>query len=408
MSAVSIFNGIFCAGHEVAQAVANELGCPLVDDHELAAQVSARFKIPVGKIRKAMFDKPSVFNQFSHERVRTVSLLKMGMAKLLEQDDLVYLGFGSHLIPRGISHVLRVCMIADQKSRLARAATQEKLSEKDALARIHREDQAALRWVESLGAGEAWSGDLYDLLLPMDKQNPAGAVALILEQVRKVALMPTADSRRAVDDFALASAVESSLAAKGHHPRDLLISAHLGKVEIKVNKKVMMLSRLEDELRRQASQVPGVAAVSVEAGPGYYQADVYRQADFELPSKVLLVDDEREFVQTLSERLMMREIGSAVVYDGQEALNLVRDDEPEVIVLDLRMPGIDGIEVLKRLKREHPAVEVIILTGHGSDKDREICMQLGAFAYLEKPVDLDRLHQTMREAYEKIRADGRG
>ena len=124
-----------------------------------------------------------------------------------------------------------------------------------------------------------------------------------------------------------------------------------------------------------------------------------------MPSKVLLVDDEREFVQTLSERLMMREIGSAVVYDGEQALSLVREDEPEVIVLDLRMPGIDGIEVLKRLKREHPVVEVIILTGHGSDKDREVCMQLGAFAYLEKPVDLDRLHQAMREAYDKIRAE---
>ncbi len=405
MSVVSIFNGVFCAGHEVARTVAAELGCPLVDDQELIAQVSARFQLPAGKIAKIMFDKPSVFNQFSHERERVLSLLKMGMAKLLEQDTLVFLGFGAHLIPRDISHVLKVCMIADQKSRLARAAALEKLSEKDALARIHREDQAALRWVEAVAGGEPWSSESYDMLLPMDKLSPTEAVALIVEQVRKVALMPTADSRQAVDNFALAAAVESALATQGHHPRDLLIAANRGGVEIKVNKKVMMLSRLEDELKRQAGQVPGVAAVKVEAGPGYYQADVYRRADFEMPSKVLLVDDEREFVQTLSERLMMREIGSAVVYDGEQALSLVREDEPEVIVLDLRMPGIDGIEVLKRLKREHPVVEVIILTGHGSDKDREVCMQLGAFAYLEKPVDLDRLHQAMREAYDKIRAE---
>ena len=118
----------------------------------------------------------------------------------------------------------------------------------------------------------------------------------------------------------------------------------------------------------------------MEAGPGYYQADVYRRADFKLPSKVLLVDDEREFVQTLSERLLLREIGSAVVYDGEQALKLVSEDEPEVMVLDLKMPGIDGVEVLKRTKRDHPEVEVIILTGHGSDRDRQQCMELGAFA----------------------------
>lgn len=74
------------------------------------------------------------------------------------------------------------------------------------------------------------------------------------------------------------------------------------------------------------------------------------------------------------------------------------------MVLDLKMPGIDGIEVLRRLKKEHPGIEVIILTGHGSEADREMCMQLGAFAYLKKPVDIDVLSQTMREAYAKIRA----
>ncbi len=116
---------------------------------------------------------------------------------------------------------------------------------------------------------------------------------------------------------------------------------------------------------------------------------------------MLLVDDEREFVQTLSERLMMRDMGSAVVYDGESALNLVREDEPEVMILDLKMPGIDGIEVLRRVKGEHPEVEVIILTGHGSEQDRETCMDLGAFAYLHKPVDIDVLSQTLKAANEK-------
>jgi len=75
-------------------------------------------------------------------------------------------------------------------------------------------------------------------------------------------------------------------------------------------------------------------------------------------------------------------------------------------VLDLKMPGIDGMEVLRRVKREHPAIEVIILTGHGSEKDRTACMEAGAFAYLQKPVDIEKLSETMRQAYEKVRGRG--
>ena len=94
--------------------------------------------------------------------------------------------------------------------------------------------------------------------------------------------------------------------------------------------------------------------VETKVGKGFHQSDIYRKVDFEIPSKVLLVDDEREFVQTLSERLLLRDMGSAVVYDGESALNLVNSDEPEVMILDLKMPGIDGIEVLRRVKESHP------------------------------------------------------
>jgi DNA-binding NtrC family response regulator len=122
-----------------------------------------------------------------------------------------------------------------------------------------------------------------------------------------------------------------------------------------------------------------------------------------MPSKILLVDDEREFVQTLSERLLMRDMGSAVTYDGESALDLVKEDEPDVMILDLKMPGIDGIEVLRRVKETQPEIEVIILTGHGSDADREECLSLGAFAYLQKPVDINILSETIKKANEKIR-----
>jgi len=98
--------------------------------------------------------------------------------------------------------------------------------------------------------------------------------------------------------------------------------------------------------------------------------------------KVLLVDDEKEFVNSLAERIEMRDLGSKIAYDGEEALRLVDDEIPDVVVLDLRMPGIDGIEVLRCLKKNYPKVQVIVLTGHGSEKDEKMAKELGAFEYL--------------------------
>ena len=107
--------------------------------------------------------------------------------------------------------------------------------------------------------------------------------------------------------------------------------------------------------------------------------------------KILLVDDEKEFVDSLSERLELRDLDADIAYDGEQALQAVKAGEPDLMVLDLRMPGIDGIEVLRRVKKSHPGVQVIILTGHGTDKEEREAKNLGAFAYLQKPVDIDQL-----------------
>jgi two-component system response regulator CpxR len=163
-----------------------------------------------------------------------------------------------------------------------------------------------------------------------------------------------------------------------------------------------MLSRLEQELKEIVNKIEGVKTVGTEVGKNFHQADIIRKLHFKAPSRILLVDDEREFVQTLSERLLLRDMGSAIAYDGESALQMASEDEPDVMILDLKMPGIDGIEVLKRIKATQPEIEVIILTGHGNESDRETCMQLGAFAYMQKPVDIDILSETMKRANEKI------
>jgi len=120
--------------------------------------------------------------------------------------------------------------------------------------------------------------------------------------------------------------------------------------------------------------------------------------------KVLLVDDEEEFVQTLAERLEIRGIQALVATDGIEALHLIEEEEPPVVVLDVMMPGLGGLEVLQRLKTGHPHMQVILLTGHGSTKEGIQGMHLGAFDYIMKPVRIEDLSNKMEEAYSAFAA----
>lgn len=113
---------------------------------------------------------------------------------------------------------------------------------------------------------------------------------------------------------------------------------------------------------------------------------------------VLLVDDEEEFVTTLAERLRLRGIPVRVTTDGEEALRMMEKEPPQVVVLDVLMPGLSGLEVLKRIQADNPGVKVILLTGQGSTWDGIQGMRMGVFDYLMKPLNIDELIDKIREA----------
>ncbi len=116
--------------------------------------------------------------------------------------------------------------------------------------------------------------------------------------------------------------------------------------------------------------------------------------------KVLLVDDEEDFIFTLAERLRLRKIETLVATDGDQALDIVEKEHPPVVVLDVMMPGIGGLEVLQQIKRRHPKIQIILLTGQGSTMDGIKGMRLGAFDFLMKPVKLEELVRKMNDAFQ--------
>ncbi len=117
--------------------------------------------------------------------------------------------------------------------------------------------------------------------------------------------------------------------------------------------------------------------------------------------KVLLVDDEKEFVVTIAERLGMRGIITETVFEGEGAFKKLETFEPDVMVLDLMMPGMSGLTVLEKVKKLYPKIEVILLTGIGSTPEGLTGMRLGAFDYLMKPLQIDELIQKIGMAINK-------
>ena len=401
MPIITIFNASFCGANHVARGVAEALGCRLLGNEALEA-ASVRFGAPLDRMIKSMGGAPSVFNSFTHDKEKHIAYIRAGVAQALLEDNIVLNSAAALAAPAGVRHILRVCLTATKDFRAAEAVKSGRAaSEKDAVRLIKKSDLEAAQWAADLHKKSPWDKTLFDIKIPMNSATLEQSVALICENARLDVVKATPKSLQAAADNALAAEALVQLARAGHFDMDVTASG--GDVTIIINKNVLRLESLAKELKAAVAKVQRVKNVDAKAGPDFYRADIYRRQNFELPQKVLLVDDEAEYVQTLSERLQMRDFGTAVAFNGEEAMSLVASDEPEVMVLDLRMPGIDGMEVLRRLKREHPEVEAIILTGHGTEKDRELAMELGAFAYLEKPVDIDKLAQTMQAAYKKVR-----
>lgn len=404
MAVISILSGAYCGEGTVVPALANELGYELIEDR-LLEESSRRYKVPIEKLSQSFGGPDPLFNRFTHEREKHISYIRIVLAELIQPDNVIIHGCAGQLLPRTMSHVLRVCLIANHDHRIQQAVKLAGVSEKDAARLIQENDKRNFQCTEYLFNKPSYDPDLYDLVMPMHDRSEEEAIKEICDLARSEPLRTTDRCQRAAQDFVLSANVAQALAEEG-----LAADVHSesGEVVLSINRHVMRLGRFRERLKEVATGVSGVKSVSTRLGPRYRAPSLNPWSDIEGPPKFMLVDDEKSFVHTLSERLKSRNLESSIAYDGEQALEMLKEKEVDVIVLDLMMPGIDGIETLRRVKRDHPNVEVIILTGHGSDYEKTQAEELGAHAYLRKPVDIDVLARVMREAYARAKRTDSG
>lgn len=398
MAIIAVISGSYSHGDEVASQAAKELGYSRLED-ALLEKTSGQYNVKRDKLEQCMTETGSFFDKYRRLREKNIARLKRILADLIQEDNKLLFGYAGHLLPRTVSHTLKVCIIANLDYRIEQCMKSSGLSESDAKSRIQKDDEGFLEWTKFLFDKPPYEDELYDIVIPMHDTSVEKAIDIIRNHVRSDQLQISDRSRKAAGDFVTAAEVNLALVDAGH---DHDVAVYDGQVTVTINTYMERLKHHEQEIVKISSKINGVSEVKTKVGPDFHTPAVNPWSNVEGPPKILLVDDEKEFVHTLSERLETRDLESSVVYDGEQALEFVKKDETDVMVLDLMMPGIDGLEVLQRVKKDYPNIEVIILTGHGSDRERSLAEEYGAFAYLQKPIGIDELARVMKEAYQRV------
>ena len=255
MSVITVFSGIFCNQETNIKNLLQRTGYKLMVEPNILTKAAKHSGMSENKIARVFSSRPSVFNQFTHEKERSIAYLKLAMAELLAEDNFLFSGFSGPLIPREVSHVLQLCLIADMKSRVAWAKKEQDLSDSEALRLIRKEDEERACWIDTLfQKKDPWDPSLYDIVIPTDKMTVDEIGGLIEKNLAQSIVKTSAKSKKAVDDFLLAAQTEVVLAREGHQ---VGVTARSGVVTLTINKHVLMLSRLEDGTPLHCRPGPG-------------------------------------------------------------------------------------------------------------------------------------------------------
>ncbi len=398
MPVIIVNSASFCGAEEILDQMTAQTGYVLLNDEDLVAETAIENNEDITEIKKFFVITKNFSGRMKMQRSHALAKVKTTLAKYMLAQETIIHGICSMMAPRDICHVLNVGIMADLEYRTKLIIDKMNVFEPDAQEILRQDDLSMSAWSEALGFGDPWDPSKYDLFIPMHRKTVQDAVKSIIKYSGRRYVNKTDRSMEKAGNFLLASKVETALAREGHEVR---ARAYGSEVVLTIPKNIILLHKLQGELLEIASKVPGVGKVNTELSKEFYKKQPTGSDRQKAGAKLLLVDDEREFVHTLSERLLMREIGSAVVYDGEQALAYIEEENPPVIILDLKMPGIDGIEVLRRVRATHPDIDVIILSGHGSREDEKRCLELGAVAYLQKPVDIDNLTSLLKKIHDE-------
>lgn len=263
MPIITISRGSYSKGKEIAEKVARELGYECIA-RKVLLEASDEFNIPELKLIRAIHDAPSLLNRLSVGKKKYIAFVRKEILDHFRNDNVVYHGLAGHFFVKGISHVIKVRIIADMEDRVRLEMEREGISREKALYVLEKDDEERRKWSQALYHVDSRDSENYDLVLHIHKLTLNDAVDIICHTAKLGQFQATPESSRAIQDLALAAHVEARLVDLAP---DIHISADDGKITVRTEAPLSFANKLTQDIQAYAKGVPGVREINVDVAP---------------------------------------------------------------------------------------------------------------------------------------------
>jgi cytidylate kinase len=260
MAIVTISRGSYSKGKEVAEKVAGQLGYRCVS-RDILIEASQDFNVPEIKLIRAIQDAPSIFKALEYGKEKYIAYIKAALLKQFRSDNVVYHGLAGHFFVSGISHVLKVRIVADIQDRIRLEMAREGISHEKAMALLQKDDEERRKWSRDLYGIDAWDASLYDLVIHIKRLSTEDATRIIVDTVKLDKFATTPESNRALHDLALAAEVKAALMDVKY---DINVEARNGSVEIKLHAPPARQPEMKRRIHEIAEAIPGVKNIDLK------------------------------------------------------------------------------------------------------------------------------------------------
>jgi cytidylate kinase len=263
MPIITISRGSYSKGKEVAEKVAQKLGYECIA-RDVIIETSKEFNIPEIKLIRAIHDAPSILERLGYSKEKYLAYLQVALLEHFQKDNVVYHGLAGHFFIKGISHVLKVRIIADMEERVRLEMEREGISRKEALRILKNDDRERRKWSKYIYGIDTWDPSLYDLIIHIKKITADDAVDIIYHTVGFERFKTTPESQRTLNQLLTAARVKAALIDL---KPDVEVFAKDGTVSIKAHATGFQEEKLVRQMEEIAKSIPGVKNVEVHLEP---------------------------------------------------------------------------------------------------------------------------------------------
>jgi len=260
MPIITISKGSYSKGKEVAEKVSQKLGYGCIS-RDVLLEASEEFNVPEIKLIRAIHNSPSILNNFTHGREKYIVYIQAALLRHLSKDNIVYHGLAGHFFVKGISHVLKVRIIADMDDRVRFEMEREGITREEALHILKKDDEERRKWSKQLYGIDTRDSSLYDLVIHIHKITVDDTVDIICRTAGLKDFETTPGSRAAMEDLALSAEVKAALM---DIKLGIRVSAKNGVVFVKTEAPLSQEQTLINDIEETARKIPGVKKVNTE------------------------------------------------------------------------------------------------------------------------------------------------